>query len=66
MERESGHSYWAIRRQLDEVIAELGYDVEPEVNPLSGRRQEILEQLRNGEINVQEATRLLTQLGSHS
>lgn len=66
MERESGHSYWAIRRQLDEVIAELGFDVEPDADPLSSRRQEILERLRNGEINVQEATRLLTQLGGQS
>ena len=66
MERESGHSYWAIRRQLDEVIAELGYDVEPEADPLSSQRQEILERLRKGEIDVQDATRLLTQLGGRN
>jgi hypothetical protein len=63
MERESGHSYWAIRRQLDEVIAELGFDVESDVDPLSSRRQEILARLGNGDIDVQEATKLLTQLG---
>ena len=66
MERESGHSYWAIRRQLDEVIAELGFDVKPDLDPLSSRRQEILERLGNGEIDVQEATKLLTQLGGQS
>src|SRR6185503_18138390 len=38
MERETGESYWAIRRQ------------------------EILAQLSRGEINVQEATRLLSQI----
>jgi len=62
MERETGDSYWAIRRRLDEVIAEMGFPVQPEGNP-AGQRQEILERLGKGEIDVQEATRLLSQLG---
>ena len=62
MEREMGESYWAIRRQLDEVIAEMGFDVAPAASP-SGQRQEILERLSRGEIAVEEATRLLTQMG---
>ncbi|PKN92126.1 MAG: hypothetical protein CVU44_15945 [Chloroflexi bacterium HGW-Chloroflexi-6] len=62
MEREMGESYWAIRRQLDEVIAEMGFDVAPPASP-SGQRQEILERLSRGEIAVEEATRLLMQMG---
>jgi hypothetical protein len=63
MERETGESYWAIRRRLDEVIAEMGMEA-PKEDELSTRRQEILAQLSRGEINVQEATRLLSQLRS--
>jgi hypothetical protein len=65
MERETGESYWAIRRQLDEVIAEMGMQA-PKEDDLSTRRQEILARLSRGEINVQEATRLLSQArGDH-
>jgi hypothetical protein len=63
MERESSESYWVIRRRLDEVIAELGYEVEPVEDELSSHRQEILGRLSKGEIDVKEATRLLNQLG---
>jgi len=62
MERETGESYWAIRRRLDEVITEMGFEA-PAEPPGSNIRQEILERLRQGEIDVQEATRLLSQLG---
>jgi hypothetical protein len=61
MERETGESYWAIRRQLDEVIAEMGMEA-PQEDDLSLRRQEILARLSRGEINVQEATRYLSQI----
>jgi hypothetical protein len=61
MERETGDSYWAIRRRLDEVIAEMGMEASQE-DDLSTRRQDILAQLSRREINVQEATRLLSQL----
>ena len=63
MERSTGESYWVIRRKLDEVIGELGYEVEPLEDELAARRQEILSRLSKGEIDVQEATRLLLQLG---
>jgi hypothetical protein len=46
---------------LDEVIAEMGMEA-PSEEDLSTRRQEILAQLSRGEINVQEATRLLSQI----
>ena len=61
MERETGESYWAIRRRLDEVITEMGMEA-PHEEDLSTSRQVILGQLSRGEINVQEATRLLSQL----
>lgn len=64
MERETGESYWAIRRRLDEVIAEMGMEAPQPVDDLSARRQEILARLSRGEINVQEATQLLSQLTS--
>lgn len=60
MERETGESYWAIRRQLDEVITEMG--IEAAEDEVSKRRQEILAQLGSGEITVQEATKLLSQI----
>jgi len=63
MERETGESYWVIRRRLDEVITELGYEVEPVEEEIAVRRQEILNRLSRGEIDVQETTRLLTLLG---
>ena len=61
MERETGESYWTIRRQLDEVIAEMGIEASKE-DDVSTRRQEVLAQLSRGEINVQEATKLLSQI----
>ena len=62
MERETGESYWTIRRQLDEVIAEMGYPEALTPDEISAQRQDILAQLSRGEINVQEATNLLKQL----
>ncbi len=61
MERETGESYWTIRRQLDEVITEMGFEQAPAEDDLSTKRQEILAQLSRGEIDVPEATRLLKQ-----
>ena len=66
MERESGESYWVIRRRLDEVISELGYEVEPVEDEIATRRQEILGRLSKGEIDVKEATRLLTLLAEET
>ena len=62
MERETGESYWTIRRQLDEVITEMGIEEEPKPSDISTSRQEILARLSRGEINVKEATQLLSQL----
>ncbi len=64
MARETGESYWAIRRQLDEVIEEMGFETgQPSQADLSARRQEILHQLSQGHISVEEAKKQLTALG---
>jgi hypothetical protein len=64
MARETGESYWAIRRQLDEVIEEMGFSTDqPTQADLSIRRQEILTQLSQGAISIEEAKKLLTKLG---
>ena len=65
MARETGESYWAIRRQLDEIIEEMGFTDEsgPSEADLATQRQKILQQLSQGEISVEEAKKLLTQLG---
>jgi hypothetical protein len=67
MERETGESYWAIRRRLDEIIAEMGFadETTPKEADLATQRQEILQQLSQGEIDVGEAKKLLTQLGEN-
>lgn len=61
MERDTGESYWTIRRRLDEVITEMGMEAPTEDN-ISLSRQEVLARLSRGEINVQEATQLLSQI----
>lgn len=66
MERETGESYWTIRRRLDEVITEMGIEEELKPDDRSASRQEILGRLSRGEINVQEATKLLSQLKGES
>jgi hypothetical protein len=62
MERETEESYWTIRRRLDEVITEMGMEIVPPEEDASLRRQEVLARLSRGEINVQEATKLLSQI----
>lgn len=66
MARETGESYWVIRRRLDEVIQEVGFDSDiPSQEDLAASRQEILQQLRDGVISVAEAKKLLTALGDN-
>jgi hypothetical protein len=63
MERELGLSYWTIRNQLNDVIAELGFEAEEDEAELQAslRRQEILAQLDEGTIDVSQATELLAK-----
>jgi hypothetical protein len=65
MERETGESYWAIRRRLDEIITEMGFADENMVEQIdiSTQRQQILQRLSQGEIDVEEAKKQLTDLG---
>jgi len=66
MARETGESYWIIRRRLDEVIEEIGFDTDaPSQEDLAFNRQEILQRLSQGEISVDEAKKLLTALGEN-
>jgi hypothetical protein len=63
MERELGTSYWTIRGQLDKVIAEMGFTTPSSEASLSDQRMQILQQLKAGEIDVDEATNRLSELG---
>jgi hypothetical protein len=63
MERELEDSYWTIRARLDEVIKELGFEVEQEENEETlAQRREILEQLDRGEITASNAAQKLSDL----
>ena len=63
MARELDVSYWTVRKQVDELIAALGYEPAPPAPEDTAQRQmEILEQLSSGEISADEATALLGEL----
>ncbi|NLG48707.1 MAG: DUF2089 domain-containing protein [Chloroflexi bacterium] len=64
MERDLGQSYWTLRAKLNEVIQELGFQVEPvhEEEELAALRRQILDQLERGEIDPAEAAEQLNQL----
>ncbi|MBG0784921.1 MAG: DUF2089 domain-containing protein [Anaerolineaceae bacterium] len=63
MERNTGQSYWAIRRRLDEVIEEMDLESSRPVTNWKEERQEILKRLKAGEIDVQTAAEFLRKLG---
>jgi hypothetical protein len=63
MERNTGQSYWAIRRRLDEVIEEMDLESSPPLPDLKMQRQKILDRLKAGEIDVQTAAEFLKKLG---
>jgi hypothetical protein len=63
MERELGISYWTVRRQVDELIAELGIEAAPaEEVDTTAQELEILEQVNEGQISPDEALEALAQL----
>jgi hypothetical protein len=66
MERNTGQSYWVIRRRLDEVIEEMDLETMPSRRDLRQERQSILSQLKAGEIDVQKAADLLRKLGENN
>ena len=63
VEKEMDISYPTVRNKLDEVIATLGYKIEdiPDDNS-SEKRKEILDMLENGEIDPEEASKLLKKV----
>jgi hypothetical protein len=64
MEREVGESYWTIRARLNEIIQEMGFEVEPTEadDESSVERREVLEQLNRGEISASDAAEKLARL----
>jgi len=56
VERELGISYPTVRAKLEEVIARLGYDVEPHDRTDAS---DVLASLEKGEVTVEEAIRRL-------
>ena len=57
IERDLGISYPTVRRNLDQVIAALGYSVKPTEEEVN--KKEILEKLQSGEITSEEALKKL-------
>ena len=65
MERELEISYPTVRSRLNDVIKELGYEVEGESaasDDMADERRTILRRLNEGEISAAEATELINQL----
>ena len=61
MERELGISYWTVRRQLDELIEELGFEPQDTaVVDQAAHEIEVLERVNRGEISAAEAFQLLS------
>jgi hypothetical protein len=69
MERELGISYWTIRSRLNEIVDQLGFEsAAPSTTATSStetaaaHRQQILEQLKVGQLTVNEAAVRLEEL----
>lgn len=64
VERELGISYPTVRSRLDKAIVALGYRIDDQSKEqVSYARQDILNQLSEGKITAEEATKQLRQLG---
>jgi hypothetical protein len=53
VEKELGISYPTVRKRLDDLLAALGLESKPASSP--GKRSEVFEKLRKGEISVDDA-----------
>ena len=67
MERELGISYWTIRTQLNELIEELGFEVDNNAEAereeaLKTQRRSTLEQIDRGELSASDAAVQLAKL----
>ena len=62
MERELGISYWTVRRRLDELIEELGFEPQDTADEDQADQQlEILARVDRGEISAADAFDLLSE-----
>jgi hypothetical protein len=66
MERELGISYWTIRRMIDDLIQELGFEERPigvdgQIG-VEAQVQTVLDRLDRGEISADAAEAILSQL----
>jgi hypothetical protein len=59
MAQRKGQSYPTIRNRLNAIIALLGV----EAPPLAQRQHEILDAIAKGELTVEQATKLLKEVG---
>jgi hypothetical protein len=73
MARELDTSYWTVRKELDDLIAALGYEPGPPPEDPSARSEdmteaqlEILDALDHGELTAAEAARQLQAIDSES
>ena len=65
MERELGISYWTVRRRVDELIEELGFQADALAEKdLAAEQLDILERVDRGEISAAEASDLLARLSA--
>lgn len=62
MERELGTSYWTIRSQINDLLQDLGLDAPVDAPDPKTQRREVLARLKAGEIDAEEAGKLLSQL----
>ncbi|HPW52971.1 MAG TPA: DUF2089 domain-containing protein [Erysipelotrichaceae bacterium] len=60
IEKELNISYPTVRKMLDSVIQNLGFEKTTISNPIT--RAEVLEMLKNNEINFEEAEQLLKEI----
>ncbi len=57
IEKDIGISYPTVRRNLDQVIEALGYNVKPDENEID--KKEVLDKLSKGEITSEDALKIL-------
>lgn len=62
IEKELGISYPTVKKNLDDVIKALGYNNQSTLEEELPSRKEILDSLRNGEIDFNEAEELLKKV----
>jgi hypothetical protein len=64
MERELDISYWTLRRMIDDLIQELGFEERPNDDQpgVTEQVQTVLERLDRGEISADAAEAILSQL----